>query len=355
MRVTRLLGAVPLVCALALVAPGCGDDHPSGVPPRDAGDFDSGARDAGTHDAAGEDSATPDSGVLDDGATAFDAGPDFDGGPGSDAGPPDDAGSVDGSSMGLYDAGDITGCYDSMGRFDVCFCTPEAPSCAGGTACPTGRRCTTNSCGVQLCERAGAVCTVAMDCATGSDCTGGLCVSGSGGCHDSRDCPDGYACEGAVGARSCVDRRVPCTFDTSCPNGFLCLVTYDETPFCVPFNRPCSSDAACFGGGPCVDIDGDGRTECNAMAGVCRANTDCPARLTCGLDAERITPRCINYGPCRDAAACPSGYECRDAWGDGVRLCVPAGGSCTTSADCPVRQVCAVPAVGGAPRCIAAL
>lgn len=356
--------AVALAVVLAVAAAGCGDDdHPPPTPPRDGGIFDAGERDAGVRDAAGLDAPATDAGALDDGAmppdagAPFDAGPDFDAGPAFDAGPPVpvDAGDTDAPPMGLYDAGDITTCYDAMGRFDVCLCTPEAPSCAGGVACPAGRRCTTNSCGVPLCERAGAACVDNTDCATGSDCTGGFCVSSAASCHDSRDCPDGYACEGAAGSRTCVNRRVPCTFDTSCPNGFLCLVTHDETPFCVPFNRPCSNDAACFGGGPCVDIDGDGRRECNAMAGVCRTNSDCGARLTCNLDAMRITPMCGNYGPCLDTAHCPVGSECRDAWGDGVRLCVPSGGSCTTSVDCPARQVCASPAAGGTPRCIATL
>jgi hypothetical protein len=95
----------------------------------------------------------------------------------------------------------------------------------------------------------------------------------------------------------------------------------------------------------CADTDGDGDRECT-RPGPCTSRTDCAAREVCGLPPIELVGMCGSFGPCRDAADCPVGFECIDSWGDGVRECVQAGGTCDAASDCPAGQVCGVPASG---------
>jgi hypothetical protein len=140
-----------------------------------------------------------------------------------------------------------------------------------------------------------------------------------------------------------------------CPHGFLCDASGEGIPFCIRAYTRCDSRSGCPLFGHCRDVTGTGTKICHWSGGLqCRTNADCPAAgEVCGVDPERVDGFCRAFGPCASDADCASGYACLDLWGDGVRECAPTGGSCATTADCPSPAICASPAEGGPPRCIA--
>jgi hypothetical protein len=307
------------VLTLSLVA--CGDDMAPPPP------VDTGVRDSDPVD----DTGVADTGVMDSG----DVGP-------MDSATPDASG--DATTDTLMDSG--MRCMAT----DRCSCPMEGISCEGG--CPTGTTCLSNTCGEMFCFAAGGRCNSDADCPGTSSCMttddGDACLRGSAGCADSRECPVGFACE----AGSCVDRRVPCVNNVDCPWGYACAVGLrSQGSFCEYVARACADLDACFTpSGVCRDFDGDGDTECggNSAPSECPA-TACSGNDACGTDPTLLRSSCGDYGPCQ--SACNGGFTCVDAWGDGQGECVPTGGSCTTNADCPERQVCAPPNGGGAPAC----
>jgi len=151
-----------------------------------------------------------------------------------------------------------------------------------------------------------------------------------------------------------VDRRIGCGVGAVCPHGFICDTSGEQGAFyCMRVYTRCNDDAACPAFGFCRDVAGSGGV-CHYGNGLgCRSNGDCSAPgEVCGVSPEHVDGMCGPFGPCASAADCASGFICADLWGDGVKECVPAGGSCTRTADCPPPAICASPAEGGAPRCI---
>jgi hypothetical protein len=324
---------------MLVAAIGCGDDAVPPPTPRDGG-----TRDAGFDGATIDDAGLDDAG-LDDATIDPDAG--------RDAGMRD-AGSFDGGS---YTFGDD--CLDEEGRFDLCRC--GVPECdpEASPACVAGLRCVPDGCGRTTCQPGGHACVDASDCPVGSECfaaraldgsTAEVCLHPTGGCTDSRDCAVGFACESGA----CVDRRVSCA-DAGCPFSFFCQDADTwARPYCTRVSRRCSSFAgACPPFFSCVDVDGDGLSECRRNGEACDSNEDC-RNSVCGYDPTAKALACQAQGPCDGPSDCGGGFTCADLWGDGVRECVPAGGTCATSASCEVGAVCAPPASGGAPTCVAA-
>lgn len=318
---------------LAIAIAGCGPDRPPPITPIDGGRFDAGRRDAGTDAgmvADAGDAGPADGGATDDAAVTGDAGmdasaPPFDAGPRPDSGPlPDGGPRPDGGP--LPDAG-------------LCSFVPPGTPCTTTASCPSGHACLDNGCGDRRCYPAGRPCGSPSDCPSGSACTAGFCGRASG-CGDSRDCPAGFSCD----AGSCVDRRVACGGPgQDCPHGFIC--DSDLTlglGFCVRAYTRCASDAACPLGGQCRDVVGDGRDICHWAGGpACQNNADCPViGEVCGVHPIRVDALCGRLGPCADDMDCASGYTCADLWGDGVRECVPGGGSCARTTDCTAPAVC---------------
>jgi len=334
------------VAMLGLASIGCTGN---GIPPPSNPDL--GPVDLGSHDSAvhvGDIGPLPDMGPGVDAFGLDAAGLDAPGldAPGLDAPSANDA-SVDSPDLGPRP--DTSACFLVDGAYDLCSCGPLTQDCST-TACPTGQTCTPDICG-RHCVPSGSGCAGPSDCPSGSSCTAGVCVSGSA-CSDSRDCPLGYACEGV----SCVDRRIPCSTEGNCPFGYACD-TMLGLGTCIRASRPCSTDAACndtFSAQQvCVDIDGDGTTECQFAGGQCMTNADCHiAGVVCAPHALTELSVCGRFGPCNLVSDCGPGMDCVDLWGDGLTECVLTGGSCVNSSVCPVHQVCATPAGGGPPMCL---
>jgi hypothetical protein len=336
---------VALAACVALVG-ACNPTVPPFTP--DVQHFDGGPRDAAAMDAsrrdANVDAGPPEDTNSDSGIDAFNGrDANFDAGDlrAFDSWIGEDAFSDDANR----DAGpppDTSGCHLPDGAFDVCNCSVRGADCSVNP-CASGQVCITDACGMQ-CIASGAACAGPSDCPAASTCdASGFCLHGGTGCTDSRDCANGFACEASV----CVDRRIPCDSAGGCPFGFEC----DGTDACVRQSRPCGTSFGC-GSLACVDVNGDGRTECN-FAGTCVTNADCPtAGQVCAPRAEERFASCGRYGPCASVADCASGMLCVDLWGDGVPECVDSGGSCANSAACPVGSVCATPATGGPPSCL---
>lgn len=341
-----------MTVACVLVGLGCGGDDVPPPTPRDGG-----ARDAGTLD-GGEPS---------DGEVPMDASVDgaADGAVGD--GGADDGGAVDGGSdAGTSDGGSFDGgsftfgdeCLDSEGAFDLCLC--PVPECdpAAATPCAPGLRCLRDGCDRTTCQPGGNGCAADADCPSGSTCVAtraldgslvDVCRSSSGDCNDSRDCALGFSCDGG----SCVDRRVACARHVDCPFGFFCNDTDPwSRPFCARGSRRCDSFVgACPPFFSCVDVDGDGASECRRNGEACDTNDDCPSRV-CGFDPSVGALACGSHGPCRNAGDCGAGFTCADAWGDGVRECVPSGGTCATSDDCAELTICGAPTADEPRECV---
>ncbi len=164
----------------------------------------------------------------------------------------------------------------------------------------------------------------------------------------------GFSCEGGA----CVDRRVPCETYVDCPKSHFCKTT-STSRFCARVHRTCYEDADCDGiTQRCADIEGDGTKECagspnpadlNPVACVnsmCRGSSP-----VCEAAVVSNQATCGQYGLCRNAADCVSGFDCVGLWPDGHKECVPSGGSCDHITDCLPPEVCASPRIGGPPSC----
>ena len=255
----------------------------------------------------------------------------------------------DGSLDGSADSDVAEVPYDVL---DLGPCTELSAGIACGAGCATGTTCLDNLCGAMKCFRSGNPCEGDADCPSGSRCiTGpaGSACTRSSGCGDSRDCPAGFACE----TGRCVDRRILCTDLSGCPMGFNCRwLDTSGARFCVRQYRRCATTTACRPlAAECVDVDGDGMTQCTVVA-ECRTNADCAALdRVCRIDDFKGS-YCGFVGPCVSDGDCSTGYRCIDLWGDGLRECVALGGSCSTTASCPARAVCAISRESEPPECV---
>lgn len=258
--------------------------------------------------------------------------------------------------------GSVPACETSV----LCRTCPTDALCQTDGDCTVGSLCIESGCSfdgapIKHCMFAGGgACDTTADCPSGRECMevpfeGDRCVKTTPGCATSFDCVPGFVCESG----SCVDRRVPCDFDEDCPKNHVCFGSLTST-FCVRIQRDCAENFDCAGLAPsCEDIDGDGSKECAGvfdpnspapLACVSSACTD-PSAPVCEAAGVGSTTECGQYGLCLDDGDCATGFSCVGLWPDGRKECVPSGGSCSSFADCPIRQVCAAPREGGLPSC----
>jgi hypothetical protein len=248
----------------------------------------------------------------------------------------------------------------------LCRSCPVDALCDTNDDCSVGSVCIESGCddlsgaAIKQCVFAGGgACTTSAMCPDGRECLevpgeGNRCVRTAPGCDTRFDCIQGFACEDGA----CVDRRVPCDLDEHCPKNHVC-VSNAASSFCVRVQVDCFEDFDCVDRAPsCVDVDDDGSSECagtfdpnDPLSETCTndlcADSEAPV---CEVSGVASTSQCGQYGLCT-GGDCAGGFTCAALWPDGRQECVPAGGDCTSYADCPVRQVCASPREGGAPSC----
>jgi hypothetical protein len=249
----------------------------------------------------------------------------------------------------------------------LCRACPSDPSCDEDLDCGEGYACIESGCNdldggaIRQCVFAGGgACNDDSNCSADRRCVdvegeGLRCVKSSAGCSQANDCILGFECEDGA----CVDRRVPCILDSDCPKNHLCFGGQVNSTFCLRIQVGCENDFDCVGRAPfCVDIDGDGRSECagsielNPASGACTNDlcVDEGAPVCEAGDVSSVSP-CGAYGLCKSDDECASGFVCAPLWPDGRSECVPEGGSCSSFADCATREVCAAPRDGGPPSC----
>ncbi len=254
----------------------------------------------------------------------------------------------------------------------LCQSCPSTPFCVDDGDCGPGLVCIDSGCddtlGAPLMKcvfAGGGACETSATCAPGRECLdvpgeGKRCVKTTPGCDTSADCVLGFACESG----SCVDRRVPCDpQDDQCPKNHVCSSRVNSS-FCRRIQQSCEAEFDCVDLAPrCEDIDGDLQKECagtfnpnDPMSAAC-TNVQCsdPSAPVCEAASFGSTTQCGQYGLCLGDADCAAGFSCIALWPDGRKECVPAGGSCSSFADCPVQEVCASPRTGGVPSCQAGL
>jgi hypothetical protein len=248
----------------------------------------------------------------------------------------------------------------------LCASCPDGGSCAVDDDCGTGHVCIESGCNdldgasIRHCVFAGGgACTSSAMCPEGRECLtvdgeGDRCVRTAPGCDTRFDCVPGFACEEGV----CVDRRVPCDLDEHCPKNHVCI-SKGASSFCARVQVDCIAPFDCDDlATACVDIDGDGRSECagtfnpnDPLSEACENEACSEASApVCEVSISGSAATCGQYGLC-DGDECASGFVCLELWPDGRSECVPEGGSCASYRDCPVRQVCASPRSGEAPSC----
>ncbi len=219
-------------------------------------------------------------------------------------------------------------------------------SCMTDANCnqPT-ERCLPSGCGPILrCQPAGRSCTDDRDCAAGTQrCTSNVCVAVGADCGDVRACPLGYACEGAMGARTCVNRRRVCEQTRSpCPYNDACVDNPGIRPFCALVATRCATNRACFVASTCSDVDGDGLRECTPP-GPCAPGMCADPADRCEILPVDYFLHCGRRGICSPLTGCAVGYTCVDPWGAGVGQCRANTDVCRTNDQCPVGQICFEP------------
>jgi len=251
----------------------------------------------------------------------------------------------------------------------LCGTCPTERLCDTDIDCVTGGTCIESGCAteqgepIKQCAHAmGGACYTTVDCPGGSECIAlpgesTRCVRTAPGCSLRSHCSEGFDCEDGV----CVDRRVACEFDSDCPKNHLCQDAANNGQQCVRVHQPCEQEIDCAGIAPrCADVDGDGRTECAGVPdpnvpGAACLNTDCRSAVApvCEIAGVGATTECGDYGLCLGDNDCDTGegFVCVALGLDERKECVPAGGACSSSTECPTRQVCASPRAGGPLSC----
>ena len=77
----------------------------------------------------------------------------------------------------------------------------------------------------------------------------------------------------------------------------------------------------------------------------------CTAQVCTALET---TETCVDFVG-EDVADCATGYVCLGSAGDGLDICAPEGGSCTSNADCTSPGICASRTRGAPPSCLGEL
>ena len=261
--------------------------------------------------------------------------------------------------------GDVDSDADVDGDADSDEDVDEDPyiSCVDDDACPSSMRCYDYMLdGALICAPRGASCLGEGDCESGVTCGeipewpefGSYClVSADHVCADHSSCPDGFRCEGDV----CEDRRFLCEGAVDCLRSYdACLSLYHRMRYCAGTGglTSCASPAEC-GRADCVDVEGDGDTECQPTTGsTCLTNADCDG-MVCGQQDDERGVECGSVGPCLTSADCPGSMECVDVNSDGQLECQDTGGTCMVDSDCPAGQLCIDSADAGAPACVSSL
>ena len=248
----------------------------------------------------------------------------------------------------------------------LCRVCPNAALCDGDADCGDGYLCIDSGCSdldgfaIRQCVFAGGgACNDDANCSPDRQCVdvdgeGKRCIKTSSGCATVTDCITGFECEEGA----CVDRRVPCVLEEDCPMNHVCSDQRNGN-FCLRIQVDCESDIDCVDRAPfCVDIDGDGSTECagsiglNPALGACTNDlcTD-PGAPVCEASGVSSVSPCGTYGLCMGPDDCAPGFVCAELWPDGRKECVPEGGSCSSFEQCDPNQICASPRDGGPPAC----
>lgn len=139
--------------------------------------------------------------------------------------------SLDACSFGAACSGQAAvcggcGCYSTVSGGTSCFTNCACPA---QCVCATGQTCVNAVTGV-------CTCATSADCFGGGVCTDGQCVTCTVG---GTDCPNGMSCvTDSLGIPACV-----CTGDTQCPAGQACISDYccGGVNTCQPF---CAAGAA---------------------------------------------------------------------------------------------------------------
>ena len=189
------------------------------------------------------------------------------------------------------------------------FCEGIQPCFTDG-GCDDGDLCVDNACRPPCLQD--EECGVAIGGIALQVCVEGVCLQrclndatcfGGGVCDNNvcvvAECNELFGCAGDN--VECVDGRcepfTPCETDEGCFDPNLRCDLETDPPRCV--ERPlCFNDAACGGGGICLD------THCRPVSG-CLDTSDC-----LDVDDECVGGRCVNAPACRAAADCDAGQAC---------------------------------------------
>jgi len=197
-------------------------------------------------------------------------------------------------------------------------------SCNTNGDCGAGQICSGTTC--SGCGTSDTACTTAYG--SGYICVSGSCVTGT--CHDGSQCTDGKAC--SLSTHTCGN----CSSDTECQAsygaGFLC----GTRNTCIPGN--CHTDANCTGQ-RCV----------NNVCTPCTGDTDCTTGQVC-IGGTCVTGNCHDKSNCstgqvctnNNCASCANDGQCIDAYG--VDICQSGSciaGNCHAKGDCNASsQLC---------------
>jgi hypothetical protein len=142
--------------------------------------------------------------------------------------------------------------------------------------------------GTTICAPRGDICGSDEDCPAGVACGpvpswawfGRYCLVTDSSCGTDFDCPDGFRCE----AGDCADRRFACAGSADCPWWDSCRLLVSGLRVCRPTGPgSCLLSWDCGRDEVCVDVEGDGDTECQETEfSDCETNADCEEGEVCG-------------------------------------------------------------------------
>jgi len=348
-----------LLCCVLLLGVACGD---AGTPAAGGGRTGGTGGTAGSGAAAGHGGASGIGGIAGVGGSAGTAGSGAIAGSGGNVGTGGNVG-----AGGTAGTGGIALCVTDA----LCRTCPDSFLCDQDDDCFSGYVCVPSGCethegaDIKQCQPSrGGSCADVSECPDQSNyacipvgASAPRCVRITPGCSgetEAYDCVPGFTCEGGT----CVDRRVPCDDFRDCPKNHVC--SFKSTgSFCARTFRTCHRDEDCNGFGSfCADIDGAGdeAKECAGELGSSEqacVNTDCNSASApvCEADGSGTLATCGSHGLCLDDGDCAAEFICVELGQDGRKECVPSGGSCSSTASCPVREVCASPRSGDPPSC----
>ena len=179
-------------------------------------------------------------------------------------------------------------------------------------------------------------CASDVDCLPGKVChidaAGGVCADACAADADCETLESGFVCNGAfrcVAGGSLVE---PCTVDTDCAAGNVCMLAVDGGS-CKP---PCSTDTECRQYADNFVCRSDARCVApESLSDPCQTDMDCTLGLTC----HSLFEQCLQ--PCEDDSYCNvtfgPGFMCNEA---GQCIANSGVGTCAGDSDCPMGQVC---------------